>query len=57
VVTAVTLYMPLTVVGYWYFVHGGTVSLGLAATAALVGGSYHMPAALLHKARARRRIE
>jgi hypothetical protein len=38
VVTAVALYMPLAAVGYWYFVHHGQVSLGMATATAVVGG-------------------
>jgi hypothetical protein len=57
VVTAVTLYMPLAAVGYWYFVRHGIVSLGLATAAAVVGGSYHFWAALMHRVRARHRVE
>ena len=57
VVTAIALYMPLAVVGYWYFVHDGKVSLGIATAAAVVGGSYHLWTALLHKARARHSVE
>lgn len=53
-VTAAALYVPLTVLGYWHFLRSGRVSLLTAAVAALVGGSYHFWAALLHQARARR---
>lgn len=55
VVTAVVLYMPLTVLGYRHFLRDGWVTLPAAAVAAVVGGSYHFWAALLHKVRARGR--
>ena len=51
VVTAVGLYIPLAIAGYAYFIRNGEVSLGMAAAAALIGGSYHLWAALLHRAR------
>lgn len=57
VVTSVILYMPMAVFGYWYFVHHGNVSLGLATAAAVVGGSYHSWAALMHRVRARESAE
>ena len=53
VVTAVVLYVPLAVCGYWYFLGNRRVSLVTAALAAIAGGSYHLWAALLHRARAR----
>lgn len=57
VVTAVVLYVPLGAVGYWYFVHNGEASLGTATAAAVVGGSFHFWASLMHKARARHNTE
>lgn len=57
VVTGVILYMPLPAVGYWYFVHTGKVSLGIATFAAVVGGSYHFWAALMHKFRVRQSVK
>ena len=52
--TAVLLYIPLPVFAYWHFSHRGRVSLLIATLAAIVGGSYHLWAGLLHKARVRR---
>ena len=57
VVTALALYVPLAVLGYWHFLHNGQVTLLAAAAAAIAGGSYHFWARLLHKARARGPIE
>jgi uncharacterized membrane protein YkvI len=57
IVTSILLYMPMAVFGYWYFVHHGSVSLGVATAAAVVGGSYHFWAALMHRARARESVE
>jgi hypothetical protein len=57
VVTAVFLYMPLTVFGYRHFLSNGRVSWLTAAAAAIVGGSYHLWARLLHKGRVRRAVE
>ncbi|HTY60900.1 MAG TPA: HXXEE domain-containing protein [Acidobacteriota bacterium] len=51
VVTAVALYIPLAAFGFWYFLHHGQVSWLTATAAAIVGGSYHFWAALLHKVR------
>jgi hypothetical protein len=51
--TAVLLYMPLAVLGYWYFVRTGQVSPAAAAVAALVGSSYHLWADGVHRRRAR----
>jgi hypothetical protein len=57
VVTAVTLYLPLTILGYWYFVYNGKVSLVVAIAAVILGGSYHLWADLLHIIRAKNRVE
>jgi Protein of unknown function with HXXEE motif len=50
-VTAGVLYVPMAVFGYWHFLRNGQVSLLTAVLVATVGGSYHLWAALLHKAR------
>ncbi len=54
VITAVGIYVPLAVIGYWHFVYSGQVTLGAAAIAACVGGSYHWWSAIVHKFRSRR---
>jgi Protein of unknown function with HXXEE motif len=53
VVSAVTLYLPLTAIGYWWFIHHGKASVLTATAAAMVGGSYHSWAALIHRIRSR----
>jgi len=53
--TGVLLYIPLAVVGYWYFLSTGQVSAVVAAVAAIVGGSYHLWASLAHRSRSRPR--
>jgi hypothetical protein len=53
--TGILLYVPLAVFGYWYFIHSGQVTTGIAAVCALVGGSYHLWASFAHRWRARRR--
>lgn len=53
VVTAVALYLPMAVVGCWQFVRSGAASWWIALGAGLVGGSYHLWAGLLHRARSR----
>jgi hypothetical protein len=57
VVTAVALYIPLAAFGFWHFLYHGQVSWLTATAAAIVGGSYHFGAALLHKARLHRALE
>jgi hypothetical protein len=52
--TGVLLYLPMALIGYWYFLHTGQVSAGAAALAAIVGGSYHLWAEIAHRRRARR---
>jgi uncharacterized protein with HXXEE motif len=52
--TAVLLHVPVTVFGYWRFMHTGQVSFLGASVAALIGGSYHFWAYLAHHWRARR---
>jgi Protein of unknown function with HXXEE motif len=56
VVTGVVLYVPLAVVGYTYFLRSGYASFPTAVVAAVIGGSYPMWAALMHRARARGRL-
>jgi hypothetical protein len=51
--TGVALYVPMTLFGYWHFLGTGLVSVPMAILAALVGGSYHLWAALAHRWRAR----
>jgi hypothetical protein len=52
VLTSVALYVPMAALGYWYFLSHRLVSWPTAAAAAVVGGSYHFWAGLLHRARA-----
>jgi hypothetical protein len=52
--TGLLLYVPLAVYGYWHFLSGGQASFGAAILAALLGGSYHLWASMLHAVRARR---
>lgn len=53
--TGVLLYVPLALIGYWYFLHTGQVSAGPAVLAAILGGSYHLWASFAHRWRARGR--
>lgn len=53
VVTGLLLYVPLALFGVWHFVTQGDVSPGGALVAALLGGSYHLWASVLHSLRAR----
>jgi hypothetical protein len=53
--TGLLLYVPVALVGYWYFLRAGQVSAVAAAVAALLGGSYHLWASLAHGWRSRRR--
>jgi hypothetical protein len=50
--TGTILYVPLAVAGYAYFLSTGRVSAVAAAVSALVGGSYHLWAAMAHRWRA-----
>lgn len=51
VVTAVALYLPLAVYGFWYFTTSGLASLGTAVVALLIGGSYPIWSWLMHHRR------
>jgi uncharacterized protein with HXXEE motif len=51
--TGLLLYMPLALIGYWYFLRTDQVSVGAAIVSAAVGGSYHLWAAMAHRWRAR----
>jgi Protein of unknown function with HXXEE motif len=55
VITAVALYIPLAVAGYWYFLHDRQASPVTALAAAVLGGTYHFWAGLMHRVRARSR--
>ena len=52
--TGLLLYVPLGLLGYGYFIGTHQASVSIALLAALLGGSYHFWAALLHRRRARR---
>ena len=54
VVTGVVLYVPLALYGYWWFLASNRVSPAAALGAAVVGGTYHLWAKLIHRARAGR---
>ena len=53
--TGVLLYVPLSLFGYWHFMHTGQVSAVVAGVSALLGGSYHLWASMAHRWRSRRR--
>ena len=55
VVTAACLYVPLGVAGTYRLLKTGTASIGIAAAAFLIGGSYPIVSAVLHRLRSRRR--
>lgn len=48
VVTGVAVYVPLAIFGYSQFVRSGAVSIGIAALACVVGGSYQFWSAAYH---------
>ena len=48
VVTGVAVYVPLAIFGYSHFVRSGAVSIGIAALACVVGGSYPFWSAAYH---------
>jgi hypothetical protein len=50
--TGVVLYMPMALFGFWHFLRSGRVSVLAAVASAAVGASYHLWAALAHRARA-----
>jgi uncharacterized protein with HXXEE motif len=56
IATGLFLYVPLAIFGYVYFLGTHRASVGTAALAAFLGGSYHFWAALLHRRRAREQI-
>jgi hypothetical protein len=51
VVTAALLYVPLGVYGYYWLLRTGAASAGTAAVALVLGGSYPLVSALLHRMR------
>ena len=53
--TGLLLYVPVALVGYWYFLGAGQISAVAAAVAAMLGGSYHLWASLAHGWRSRLR--
>jgi hypothetical protein len=57
-VTAVLLYLPLGLFGYWYFLRAGLSSIATAVTALLLGASYPVMSLLNHRRREvdRRRV-
>ena len=51
--TGVVLYVPLALFGYWHFIETGQASIVAASISAILGGSYHLWAALAHRWRSR----
>jgi hypothetical protein len=49
VVTGVVVYVPLAVFGYSHFVRSGAASMGVAAIACAIGGSYQFWSAAYHR--------
>jgi len=56
VVTAALLYVPLGVYGYYWLLRTGAASVGTAAVALVLGGSYPLVSAVLHRMRSARRM-
>jgi hypothetical protein len=56
VITGMAVYLPMAVFGYSYFVHSGAASLGTAALACAIGGSYHFWSAAYHRALPKSRL-
>ena len=54
VISGVLFYVPLALFGYWYFLIHGEIPWAGAAIAAVLGGSYHYWARLMHLVRAGR---
>ena len=50
VITGVAVYLPLAVFGFSHFVRSGAASIGVAALACAVGGSYQFWSAAYHRA-------
>lgn len=53
IMTGVVLYVPLAMLGGWYLLSHAQLSPGGALVGILIGGSYHLWAAMLHLVRAR----
>jgi Protein of unknown function with HXXEE motif len=51
--TGVLLYVPLAIYGFWYFSSSGLTPVRTSILAALLGGSYHLWARMLHAVHAR----
>jgi hypothetical protein len=51
VVTGVAVYVPLAAYGYSQFVRSGAASIGTAALACIIGGSYQFWSAAYHRVR------
>ena len=51
--TGLLLYVPLAAYGYWHLLSSGLTSPGTAILAMLLGGSYHLWAAVVHSVRSR----
>ena len=56
VVTAVFLYVPLTLGGTFWLIHTGLASIATAAALFLAGGAYPFLSVFLHRRRSRARI-
>lgn len=51
--TGLLLYVPLAACGFWHFLSGGLASFSTSILAALLGGSHHLWASMLHALRAK----
>ena len=50
-ITSVLLYLPLAVLGYYFFIRAGLTSIETAIISFLLGGAYPFVSAVLHKQR------
>ena len=57
VVTGMGIYVPLTAYGYVQFVHSGAASIGTAAVACIIGGSYQLWSATYHRRRVKQAVK
>jgi hypothetical protein len=53
VVTSVLFYLPLSVVGFWFFISNGRASLGTALSSLVIGLSYQWFSSYNHRRRSR----
>lgn len=55
-ISGIILYMPLALIGYYWFLQTGRASPATAIIAALIGGSYHFIAFANHRRRTRAKV-